>query len=342
MKTQVLRVAGKPPEDDVFLRAAAVLRAGGLVAFPTETVYGLGANALCADSVNRIFTAKGRPAHNPLIVHVAGVAGAARVAAGWPANAALLAERFWPGPLTLVLPKHADVPGVVTGGGPTVAVRAPAHPAAQALLRAAGLPIAAPSANRSNGLSPTQAEHVRRGLEGRIEMILDGGPTPGGIESTIIDLTSDPPRLLRPGLITPAEIEAVVGPIQRSAPTPHAEGPLPSPGMLQRHYSPRAPLECVHAGGARLADQWLRAGLRVGWLRRAPGPPPHPPTHAAPGLVVIDMPPDAPPYAARLFAALHELDDAGVDRIVVDAPPDSDAWLGVRDRLRRASAPTPR
>ena len=181
-------------------------------------MYGLGANALDAAAVARIFAAKGRPANNPLIVHVTEAAQVQQIAVDWPDSAARLAERFWPGPLTLVLPKRATVPDVVTAKGPTVAVRVPAHPVAQALLRAAALPIAAPSANRSTELSPTRAEHVLRGLDGRIEMLLDGGPTIGGIESTVLDLTATLPRLLRPGPISVAELEAEIGAVTRSAP----------------------------------------------------------------------------------------------------------------------------
>src|SRR5262245_52423466 len=194
MNLSVLVVSPESPEAQAIARAAVVLRAGGLVAFPTETVYGLGANALDATAVRRIFTAKGRPANNPLIVHVAGAAHVGRVAAAWPALAARLAERFWPGPLTLILPRSAAVPDEVTAGGPTVAVRVPAHPVARALLEAAGVPVAAPSANRSTQLSPTTAAHVLRGLNGRIDLLLDGGPTAGGLESTVLDLTTEPPR----------------------------------------------------------------------------------------------------------------------------------------------------
>src|SRR5438128_2586209 len=214
--TAVLTIDRQFPEPAAIARAAAILRQGRLVAFPTETVYGLGANALDAAAVARVFEVKGRPPTNPLIVHVAGADQIAQVAADWPDVAARLAERFWPGPLTLVLPKRRELPDIVTAGGPTVAVRVPAHPVAQALLKEAGVPVAAPSANRSTGLSPTTAAHVLRGLADRIDLILDGGPTSGGIESTVLDVTTSPPRLLRPGLVTPAAIEAIVGPIARS------------------------------------------------------------------------------------------------------------------------------
>jgi L-threonylcarbamoyladenylate synthase len=333
METVVLPVNAVEPEADVIARAAAVLRGGGLVAFPTETVYGLGASALDAAAVGRIFAAKGRPANNPLIVHVAEAAEARQVAATWPAAAARLAARFWPGPLTLVLPKRDHVPDAVTAGGPTVAVRVPAHQVARALIRAAGVPVAAPSANRSSRLSPTRAEHVLGGLAGRIDLVLDGGPTAGGLESTVLDVTGTPPRLLRPGLVTPGEIEAVVGGIVRPADAPGAaDRPLPSPGMLGQHYAPRAVLECVEAAGREGGQPLPPAGERVGWLTfaRVPG------AEAAGGRVIV-MPNDPEVYAAQLYAVLHALDAAGVERVIVELPPDTEAWLAVRDRLRRAA-----
>jgi L-threonylcarbamoyladenylate synthase len=332
MHTEVLPTDAENPDAVTIARAAVVLRGGGLVAFPTETVYGLGASALDAAAVGRVFAAKGRPPNNPLIVHVAEAGDAARVAASWPDAAARLAGRFWPGPLTLVLPKRPDLPDAVTAGGPTVAVRVPAHPVARALIRAAGLPVAAPSANRSGYISPTRAEHVLRGLDGRIDMILDGGPVPGGIESTVLDLTADPPRLLRPGLVSPAEIEAIVGPIvcpvAKEAPTQAA---LPSPGMLSRHYAPRTPLELADDDGAARAEELRRAGRRVGWVTFS--------DRQMSGVTVVVMPGDPAGYAARLYATLHALDGAGLDRIVVARPPEAEEWLAVRDRLRRAAAP---
>lgn len=335
MQTEVLRVNADAPEAEAIARAAAVLRGGGLVAFPTETVYGLGADVLDAGAVARIFAAKGRPAHNPLIVHVPDAEVAAQVVAEWPEMAARLSDRFWPGPLTLVLPRREAIPDVVTGGGPTVAVRAPAHPVALALLRAAGVPIAAPSANRSGQVSPTRAAHVLRGLNGRIEMLLDGGPTAGGLESTVLDLTASPPRLLRPGLVSPAAIEAVIGPITRPGQIAPAETDLlPSPGLLTRHYAPRAPLECAEGEGWERAQALCESGFRVGWLSFHEPEPPLPS-----GLTVLVLPSEPSAYAARLYAALHELDDLGVDRIVAALPPDTDDWLAVRDRLRRAASP---
>jgi L-threonylcarbamoyladenylate synthase len=338
MKTVVIPVDPAAPDMVAVEEAARVLRRGGLVAFPTETVYGLGANALDAAATAGIFAAKGRPANNPLIVHIADASEVGRIAADWPQSAARLAERFWPGPLTLVLLKCDAVPDVVTAKGPTVAVRVPAHPVAQALLRAAAVPIAAPSANRSAELSPTRAEHVLRGLDGRIEILLDGGPTSGGIESTVLDLTATPPRLLRPGPIGVAELEAVIGSLApaRSLPVAarHDLQPLPSPGMLPRHYSPRTPLECVEAGREqdRIA-QLLGQRRRVGWLTFADF------AQQIPSEVDLRLlPPDPSGYAAQLYAVLHELDAAGLDRILVTLPPEADAWLAVRDRLRRAAS----
>lgn len=332
--TQVFRIDSLTPQADVIARAADVLRRGGLVAFPTETVYGLGANALDAAAVLRIFVAKGRPADNPLIVHVAGAVDARPLVADWPEAADRLAARFWPGPLTLVLPRSAQIPDVVTAGGPTVAVRSPAHPVARALIAATGLPVAAPSANPSARVSATRAEHVLAGLGGRIDLILDGGPTPGGIESTVLDLTGTPPRVLRPGLVTPADIEHVIGLVLRPpAQTSAVSGPQRSPGMLGRHYAPRVPLDCVseeQAGGCVAA--WHAQGRRVGWLTFAP------PDAGTADVLMLQMPADPAAYGARLYDALHALDAAGVDRIVVSLPPDTEEWLAIRDRLRRAAS----
>jgi L-threonylcarbamoyladenylate synthase len=316
--------------------AAEIILRGGLVAFPTETVYGLGANALDPVAVARIFAAKGRPAINPIIVHIADVDQVPAVAKLPPViDGALnmfnrLTKRFWPGPLTLVLPKTSAVPDIVTAGGPTVAVRVPAHPVSIALLRATGFPLAAPSANRSTELSPTTAEHVLRGLGEKIDLILDGGPTSGGIESTVLDLTSDPPRLLRPGLVTPQQIEEVIGPIQRPgvsvANTPGTE--IRSPGMMPKHYAPRAPLEVADDDGRQRVETLVRLGQRVGWLA-------WPGVAEVAGAVRITMPTEPTGYAARLYGALHELDLAVAVRIVVARPPDGEEWLAIRDRLRR-------
>jgi L-threonylcarbamoyladenylate synthase len=327
LHTSVLVVDPLHPDPDVIARAAEVLRGRGLVAFPTETVYGLGAHALDADAVRRIFVAKGRPANNPIIVHVADPQQVHDLAAAWPDAAARLAERFWPGPLTLVLPKRETVPDIVTAGGPTVAIRLPAHPVALALLRACGLPIAAPSANRSTELSPTLARHVLRGLDGLIDTVLDGGPTQGGLESTVVDVSVSPARLLRPGLVTPAEIEAIVGPIEQVVKSVGTET-APSPGMLSRHYAPRTPLE-VGEGSERVR-RLAEAGERVAWLVCEE-------REEMAGVRIVRMPVDAVEYAAALYATLHALDEEGFDRIIVESLPEDGEWLAIRDRLRRAS-----
>lgn len=326
MATTLLSVDPLRPQPELIARAATVLRQGGLVAFPTETVYGLGANALDADAVRRIFTAKGRPATNPLIVHIADLEKVHELAV-WSAAAARLAARFWPGPLTLVLPRRAVVPDVVTAGGATVAVRMPAHPVALALIRAAELPLAAPSANRSNEVSPTRAAHVMHSLDGRIDVILDGGAASGGIESTVLDVSESPPRLLRPGLVTRADLEAVLGPLATTASAGAAVAR--SPGMMARHYAPRTPLELTQDSGQRRVEELMAAGQRVGWLTFA---------GQGAGQEVIHLPSDPKGYAAALYAALHQLDEKGLDRIIAALPPDDDDWLAVRDRLQRAAS----
>jgi L-threonylcarbamoyladenylate synthase len=293
------------PADPPVRAAAEVLRGGGLVAFPTETVYGLGANALDETAVKKIFRAKGRPATNPVIVHVARPEDVRPIAAAWPAVAAELAAAFWPGPLTLVLPKGSAVPAVVTAGGPTVAVRCPAHAVARALIRAAGVPLAAPSANRSTELSPTRAEHVSKSLGDRIDGILDGGPCPGGLESTVVDVTAGV-RILRPGLVTSTMLEAVVGPLAAGG---GGDGVAKSPGLMAKHYSPRTPVVLTHGERGNEGGRVFR--LKLG-----------------------DDPAAA---AAALYATLHELDAAGYDRIEVEMPPDVPAWAAVRDRLTRAA-----
>ncbi len=304
------------PDPAAIRLAADALRAGRLVAFPTETVYGLGANALDTAAVARVFAAKGRPAVNPLIIHAADRAAAASLTADWTPAADKLATAFWPGPLTLVLTKTADIPSAVTAGGPTVAVRVPAHPVALALLIAAGVPVAAPSANRSGELSPTTAAHVRASLGDRIDVLLDGGACPGGLESTVVDVTGDVVRLLRPGLISVAQLEAVVGPVTVGA---NAPGVLPSPGMLTKHYSPRTAIEVAETQEEAdfLANLYETAGLKV--ARYA-------------------VPPDPSAAAASLYADLHALDAGGFDRIIATLPSDADDWRAVRDRLTRAAA----
>jgi L-threonylcarbamoyladenylate synthase len=307
-------------------RAAEILQTGGIVAFPTETVYGLGANALNPAAVRRVFQAKGRPSINPVIVHVGDASLVHSVASDWPEVAGQLAATFWPGPLTLVLPKRDEVPSEVTAGGSTVGVRVPAHPVALALLREAGIPMAAPSANRSSELSPTTAQHVLKSLGDRVNLILDGGPCQGGIESTVVDVTASPARILRPGLITVKQLEEVIGEVIISA-MPQAA--LRSPGLAERHYAPRTPLELAIDEGVDRVQELLASGKRVGWLTWIDTPPVR-------GVGQRGLPRDTVGYSAGLFAALHELDALGLDRIVVSAVPPTSDWLAIRDRLSRA------
>jgi L-threonylcarbamoyladenylate synthase len=327
----VLSVDAAAPDATAIARAAEIVRAGGLVAFPTETVYGLGANALDVAAVAGIFSAKGRPATNPIIVHASGVEHARSLVADWPPAAQQLAERFWPGPLTLVLPRRAEVPDLVSAGGPTVGVRVPAHPVALALLRAARVPIAAPSANRSTQLSPTRAEHVVSGLADRIDLVLDAGPTAGGLESTVLDMTTQPPTVLRPGLVSVADLEAVLGHVVIGDP-PATDQPARAPGQMPRHYAPRTPLELVTGCGLERVLALVNPGYRVAWVPFG--------RHPSSGLEVVmaPMPDDPTTYAARLYAVLHELDRRNVDRIILELPPATDEWLAIHDRLRRAAA----
>ena len=288
--------------------AAALIRSGGVVAFATETVYGLGANALDAGAVRRIYEIKGRPATSPLIVHVASIEMARSLAAEWSGLAARLAERYWPGPLTLVLPKRSHVPDIVTAGLDTVGLRMPAHPQALELIAAAGVPVAAPSANRFTQLSPTTARHVLDAFEGRVP-VLDGGACAVGIESTVVSLAASPPVLLRPGMIPREELEALTGPLGEPG---VVEGSHASPGLHERHYQPRTPLYLDDGAGRPGRGLVLRRG------RELPGA--------------------AGDYAARLYGILHEADAGGYDWIAIEPPPEGAAWDGIRDRLQRAAA----
>lgn len=299
-------------------QAAELLRAGRLVAFPTETVYGLGANALDAGAVRRIYEAKGRPATSPLIVHVASLVMAKKVVAVWPEAAEKLAARFWPGPLTLVLPKAKRVPDEVTAGLGTVGVRMPAHPLALALIRKARLPLAAPSANRFTELSPVTAEQVRKGLGANVDLVLDGGPCRVGIESTVLSLAGPTPLLLRPGMVSREQIEAIIGPISLTEHTKDGEAHA-SPGQHSKHYSPRAPL--------RLGAPKNPAGTVYLWWAVE-----HPAEYA------VRMPNDPDRYAAMLYDTLHRADELGVKEIVVEPVPLDSDWEGIRDRLARAAS----
>ncbi len=303
------------------LRAAAdAIQAGKLVAFPTETVYGLGANALDPAAVMRIFEAKGRPSTSPLIVHVASIEQARELAAEWPPEAQALAARFWPGPLTLVLRKNPIIPDIVTAGLDSVGLRMPANEVALALLREAGVPIAAPSANRFTELSPTLAMHVARSLGDRIEVLLDGGPTGVGIESAVVALTARGAELLRPGVITREEIEAVVGLLRDAGDSPEAAHR--SPGQHARHYRPRTRL--VLSDAANLPRDGKGVLLAI--------------SPAAVTQTIVAMPGDPRAYAGCLYAVLHDLDSRGLDWIAVAPVPKHSDWDGVRDRLERASS----
>jgi L-threonylcarbamoyladenylate synthase len=340
MNTETLAVDPRSPAPAAIARAAERLRAGRLVAFPTETVYGLGANALDPTAVRSVFTAKGRPASNPLIVHVTDTTQTPNVAALWPETAQRLAAKFWPGPLTIVVPKKNGLPDEVTAGGPTVALRCPAHPVAQALIRAAGVPVAAPSANRSTELSPTRAEHVLKGLAGRIDMVLDGGPCPGGIESTVVDATGPVVRLLRPGPITVPMLEEVVGMVEVTG-REQPQEPARSPGRMAKHYSPRTRLKLVD-GNDLLEDtiEASHAGLRVGSVSFV-GDGTSSNDVSGPSGRHISLPAHSESAAALLYDALHRLDEAGLDLILVETPPDTPEWAAVRDRLARAAGNLP-
>ena len=323
-------------------QAARLLRAGGLVAFPTETVYGLGADALSPAAVARIFEAKDRPRFDPLIVHVADVAQLDALASTVPPVGRVLIERFWPGPLTLVLLKTAAVPDLVTSGLPTVAVRCPRHPVALDLLRRAGVPVAAPSANRFGRISPTTAAHVAEQLGDRIDYILDGGPCDVGVESTVLDVTQSPPLLLRPGGLPLEEIEAVIGPVRMREAAGHAdergEAAQASPGLLRQHYAPRTPLAIstdrsadAHLGAAEPPSR--RESARIGLLALTP--------EDAAGFAAVEIlspAGDLREAAAGFFAALSRLDHQQLDLIVARPFPEQGLGRALNDRLRRAAA----
>jgi L-threonylcarbamoyladenylate synthase len=334
MIAEVISIETPALFDQAVRRAAELLRAGQVVALPTETVYGLAANAWNEEAVRRIYEAKGRPPENPIIVHVAGLTLARRCVSAWPPAAGKLAAAFWPGPLTLVLPRSAEIPLLVTAGGPTVGVRWPSHPLIQAVIQACGFPLAAPSANPSNQLSPTTAEHVRKSLGARIPLIIDGGPSLVGIESSVLDLASTPPRLLRPGMISAESLQAVLG--EGAVEIGGAPTAIPrSPGQWPRHYSPQARLAVLRwRDEADLARQVSAFGLareRIHVLTH----------HRIPlgekfGRVAV-IPADAEACARALYAELHRCDEAGAELIIVEAPPPEEKWRAIADRLRRAA-----
>jgi len=309
-----------PADSGSVARAAELLRRGGVVAFPTETVYGLGALAFMPEAVARIFEIKRRPHFDPLIVHVLDETMLSRVVASIPSAARLLADRFWPGPLTLVLPKSDEVPELVTAGLSTVAVRMPSHPVARALLAATGAPLAAPSANLFGSLSPTRAEHVAAGIGDAADLILDGGPTEHGLESTIVAIEGT--ALLRPGAIEIEAIEAIVGPLGAAGASAYS-----APGMLPHHYAPATPLRLIDPVTVPMLDRSRAAALAV--------------RDQFEGYAVsrrLSAGGDLREAAARFFETLHELDALALERIDVQPIAESGLGQAMMDRLRRAAA----
>lgn len=350
MKTKILSVDPNQPDPSTIEEAAQAIRDGKLVAFPTETVYGLGAHALDERAVQKIFDAKERPATDPLIVHIAHVGQVAHCAALFPAAARKLALSFWAGPLTLILPKKPSIPDLVTAGLPNVALRAPSHRVARALMEMAGVPIAAPSANRFSRPSPTTAAHVEEDLGGRIDVILDGGPTDIGLESTIVDFSVDPPVLRRPGGITFEQVRSLVPEVILQAGAGDAAGPQAAPGQMRRHYAPNAPLTLYEGDPALVvgkigadARTAVAQGSRVGILA-----PEDDLKALAPVLASVASSGriEVRPYGSRadveragreLFAALRDLDASGVSVILASSVGSEGLGLAIRDRLARAA-----
>jgi L-threonylcarbamoyladenylate synthase len=333
---RVVAVDPRSMEPAAIAEAARILREGGLVAIPTETVYGLAARALSPEAVARVFAVKGRPTHHPLIAHVFDEGQARTLAAAWPERASRLAHAFWPGPLTLVVDRAPVVPAAVAGGADSIAIRAPSHPVARAVIAALGEPVAAPSANRYQGLSPTTAAHVVKELGDAVDLVLDAGPCDAGIESTVIDLRGEHPRVLRPGALGLVSLRRVIPDVETAAAALRGDALRASPGMEARHYAPRARLI--------VADTWVEAqriayglasgGGRVGLVTHEKR------TSSVPEqrVLVRTLPADPTQYARKLYGTLHDLDDAGVDAIVVQGVPRDEAWWAVSDRLRRGSA----
>jgi L-threonylcarbamoyladenylate synthase len=317
----VAKIDPAAPDLATVERAAAVLRSGGLVAFPTETVYGLGANALDTAAVRSIFAGKGRPATDPLIVHIPSVDAAGEVVASWPDAARRLAEAFWPGPLTLVLAKAGSIPPEVTAGGPSVGVRVPAHPVAVALLTAAAVPVAAPSANRFGRVSPTSALHVQEELDGVYDLLLDGGPAPLGVESTVVDLSGPSPRMLRPGGVPLEDLQEVLGPVEHvdRAARPEASA-ASSPGQFLRHYAPSTPLVLVE--GAADLPLRLRAAL----------------DDAGVAALVLSLDADPDLAARELYSSLRQADQLhGIQVLLASTIDPAGVGRAVNDRLYRAA-----
>jgi L-threonylcarbamoyladenylate synthase len=336
MKTEILSTHTAALFQNAVHRAAELLRAGEVVALPTETVYGLAANALDEKAVAKIYEIKGRPSHNPIIVHVASNEMAQACVSQWSALAEKFSQAFWPGPLTLVLARAKNIPDNVSAGGTTVGVRWPSHPFMQAVIRECGFPLAAPSANLSNQISPTNARHVHARLAGKISLIVDGGQSQVGIESTVLDLTVSPPRILRPGMIHAESLAAVGGEVQSSNSKGQSQVALKSPGLLNKHYSPKAKLLVLDWSD----DADLQAQLAT---HHSPLITCHVIAHTKiPGGFraenVSVIPHDAEAFARALYAELHRCDAAGAELIIVETPPELPEWSGIADRLRRAAA----
>ncbi|MEN3333933.1 MAG: L-threonylcarbamoyladenylate synthase [Blastocatellia bacterium] len=332
--TQVIQIDPEQLYDqgDKLERAASIIRNGGLVAFPTETVYGLGADALNEQAIQKIFVAKGRPADNPLIVHVGHRKDVERVAEEVSDQAWQLIGEFWPGPLTLVLKRKSEVPALVSSGLPTVAVRMPYNGIALSLIRMADTPIAAPSANCSGRPSPTSAAHVLADLDGRIEMILDGGATHIGIESTVLDMTGDVPVILRPGWITEGQIAAVVGAVERATSLDELQR---SPGTRYRHYSPRARVVLIESGSPASVEQLCKEHLKtatVGFIGHTPLAIDKVNFHA----MILQA--SAADYAGKIYAALRQMDERGAQLVIIEGISEADEGAAVMDRLRRAAS----
>jgi L-threonylcarbamoyladenylate synthase len=339
---RVLVLDPAAPDPAAIEEAVRVLRGGGLVGLPTETVYGLAARALDEEAVARVFAAKGRPGHHPLIVHVVDEEQAVALAVAWPSRASALARAFWPGPLTLVVDRAPSVPAAVAGGADSVAIRAPSHAVARAVLAALGEPVAAPSANRYQAVSPTRAAHVVKQLGDAVDLVLDAGPCAAGIESTVVDVRGLRPRVLRPGAVGLEALRAVVPEIgatgdgaRGSVETAPADAPRASPGMDARHYAPRARLLLARTreDALRVARALASEGSRVGVVTHEAIDASHAPDRA----LVRALPGEPAAYARALYETLHDLDDAGVDAVVVQRVPAADAWWAVADRLARAA-----
>ena len=337
MKTQVFSIQDAVRQAGDIAEAAAVLRSGGLLGIPTETVYGLGADGLNADAVRRIFEAKGRPQDNPLILHIPDIAWLDRYCRNIPPEACVLADKFWPGPLTMILRRRENVPNAVTCGLDTVGVRCPDHPVTLAIIREAGVPVAAPSGNLSGRPSPTCAAHMLEDMEGRIEAVVDGGPCGVGVESTILDLTSPVPRLLRPGGLPLEALKEVLGEVavDRAVTAPLSAGEKPkAPGMKYRHYAPKAPVTVV-SGGSRRSARYIRRNLgeHTGVICFEEY------ADQFPGCVVKSIGPasDRAEQARRVFDALRSFDGSNVTAIYAQCPSGTGLGLAVANRLKKAA-----